>query len=94
MTAERIVCVACFYCDAHVVDGGFCSVCGSPLHKDSKPHPLYERARLDERAAIVAYIKKEAASYRQLAAPGWRLTQLIVDLEGLAGFFEDGGHLR
>ena len=62
--------------------------------------------RAEERAAIVAYMRREAVQFMASGVgasvlPGKQgeVAKTLFDvmggaIEGLAGFFEDGGHLR
>ena len=55
--------------------------------------------RAEERAAIVAYMRREAEHFaiagEGLASPGRKFMEVVGGaIEGLAGFFEDGGHLK
>ena len=63
----------------------------------------YERGlaqgRAEERAEIVAYMRREAKHFavagEGLVSPGRKFMEVVGGaIEGLAGFFEDGGHLR
>ncbi len=50
-----------------------------------------------ERREIVAYMAREAKAFvaAGVAEPGRKFMEVVgATIEGLAGFFEDGGHLR
>ena len=106
-------CPYCLTVSASTRDPGhpaFCSVCGSPLREDGKPHPeaaaLITKGRAEERAEIVAYMRREAVQFMASGVgmsvlPGKQgeVAKTLFDVmgaavEGLAGFFEDGGLLR
>ena len=80
---------------------------GSGQSVVSRPHPkhsdtaneFYQRGRAEERAEIAAYMRREAKHFaiagEGLADPGKNFMRVVGGaIEGLAGFFEDGGHLR
>ena len=100
----------CGFCTAqNDHGGGYCGTCGSPLREGGRPHPkysdtaneFYQRGRAEERASIAAYMRREAKSMRRdgmgtgVYGPGEAFPDVAAGhVEGLAVFFEDGGHLK